>query len=69
MHDSNIQVFDQGGAEREQGLLQILTEMDGFKESTAQACSTFLYRFSFLNAMLLINAAKMNSTGVSYRCN
>ncbi|KAL0917748.1 hypothetical protein M5K25_012834 [Dendrobium thyrsiflorum] len=25
-----------GGAEREQGLLQILTEMDGFKESTAQ---------------------------------
>ncbi|KAI4326133.1 hypothetical protein MLD38_031476 [Melastoma candidum] len=25
-----------GGAEREQGLLQILTELDGFKESTAQ---------------------------------
>ncbi|KAF5766745.1 putative AAA+ ATPase domain, ATPase, AAA-type, core, peptidase M41, AAA ATPase, AAA+ lid [Helianthus annuus] len=25
-----------GGAEREQGLLQILTEMDGFKESTSQ---------------------------------
>nr|CAD1836897.1 unnamed protein product [Ananas comosus var. bracteatus] len=56
-----------GGAEREQGLLQILTEMDGFKESTALACSTFLYRFSFLNAMLLINAAKMNSTGVHAR--
>ena len=28
----------QGGAEREQGLLQILTEMDGFKVSTAQVC-------------------------------
>ncbi|CAI8592221.1 unnamed protein product [Vicia faba] len=27
---------DKGGAEREQGLLQILTEMDGFKVSTAQ---------------------------------
>ncbi|KAK2980383.1 hypothetical protein RJ640_014556 [Escallonia rubra] len=27
---------EQGGAEREQGLLQILTEMDGFKESTSQ---------------------------------
>lgn len=30
--------FLQGGAEREQGLLQILTEMDGFKESTSQVC-------------------------------
>ncbi|KAJ6737348.1 INACTIVE ATP-DEPENDENT ZINC METALLOPROTEASE FTSHI 4 CHLOROPLASTIC-RELATED [Salix viminalis] len=28
--------FVEGGAEREQGLLQILTEMDGFKEFTSQ---------------------------------
>ncbi|OMO57147.1 hypothetical protein CCACVL1_25957 [Corchorus capsularis] len=28
--------FVEGGAEREHGLLQILTEMDGFKESTSQ---------------------------------
>ncbi|KAL0378262.1 UNVERIFIED_CONTAM: putative inactive ATP-dependent zinc metalloprotease FTSHI 4, chloroplastic [Sesamum radiatum] len=33
--DSAQQLFE-GGAEREQGLLQILTEMDGFKVSTSQ---------------------------------
>lgn len=38
-------LFYQGGAEREQGLLQILTEMDGFKQSTSQVCTFFVLFF------------------------
>lgn len=36
-----------GGAEREQGLLQILTEMDGFKVSTSQ-----VYFFFYLGVKI-----------------
>ena len=36
-------LIEQGGAEREQGLLQILTEMDGFKVSTSQVMFSICY--------------------------
>lgn len=41
--------MEQGGAEREQGLLQILTEMDGFKVSTSQVMFSVCYSSFFFS--------------------
>jgi len=50
-------------------LLQILTEMDGFKESTSQACYIFSFIFSLISMDVSGTDCCIIFLGASYWCN